>query len=331
MKLTYLAKIAACGALVAFAFSAAAQSGAKTVIKLGWATADSPTDSYAIAAHEFKKALEADKNGAFEVQLYPNRQIGDEKQLVEGLRLGTVDAGVITNGAFSPVEPAFQLNDLPFFYATESQVFEVLDGTIGQQLASKAEKKGIVILGYLASGYRHMLNNRHPVTSPADVVGVKYRVHNSVAMDMYTTLGASPVPMAWGETMTALQQGAVDGMDLPTILVDSLKLYEAVKFMSLTGHTYSVAEIAMSKRKFDQLQPAQQAAIRKAAKTAALAQRRINATNEEKALKVLKGKGLKVNAVTQHAAFRQKVLPMYEKLRTSIGSDFLTAALAGVK
>ena len=120
MKLTYLAKIAACGALVAFAFSAAAQSGAKTVIKLGWATADSPTDSYAIAAHEFKKALEADKNGAFEVQLYPNRQIGDEKQLVEGLRLGTVDAGVITNGAFSPVEPAFQLNDLPGHTARSS-------------------------------------------------------------------------------------------------------------------------------------------------------------------------------------------------------------------
>lgn len=331
MKLTHLAKIAICSAAAVLALSAAAQSGTKTVIKLGWATADSPTDSYAIAAHEFKKALEADSKGVFDVQLYPNRQIGDEKQLVEGLRLGTVEAGVITNGAFSPVEPAFQLNDLPFLYSTESQVFAVLDGNVGQQLAAKAEQKGIVILGFLASGYRHMLNNKHPVTSPADVAGVKYRVHNSVAMDMYTMLGASPVPMAWGETMTALQQGAVDGMDLPTILVDSLKVYEAVKFLSLTGHTYSVAEIAMSKRKFDQLPPTQKAAIQKAAKTAALAQRRINAANEEKALEVLKGKGLTVNALTQHAAFRQKVLPMYEKLRTSIGSDLLNAALAEVK
>ena len=87
----------------------------------------------------------------------------------------------------------------------------------------------------------------------------------------------------------------------------------------------------MSKRKFDQLPPTQKAAIQKAAKTAALAQRRINAANEEKALEVLKGKGLTVNALTQHAAFRQKVLPMYEKLRTSIGSDLLNAALAEVK
>lgn len=322
-------KLALCAALGLTALTGAAQT--KTVLKLGWATADSPQDSYAIAAHAFKKALEAQSKGAIEVQLYPNRQIGDEKQLVEGLRLGTVDSAVITNGAYSPVEPAFQLNDLPFLYSSEAQVFQVLDGEVGRKLAGRAESKGIVILGYLASGYRHMLNNKRPVTRPEDVVGVKYRVHNSVALDMYTALGASPVPMAWGETMTALQQGAVDGMDLPTVLVDTLKLYEAVKFMSLTAHTYSVAELAISKRKFDPLPAAQKDMVRRAAATAVAEQRRMNAANEDKALEILKGKGLKVNTVADHAAFRRKVQPMYDKLRPAIGADLLDAALAATK
>ena len=128
------ARLVATIGLALLAMGAAAQT--RTVLKLGWATADSPQDSYAIAAHAFKKALEADSKGAIEVQLYPNRQIGDEKQLVEGLRLGTVDTAIITNGAYSPVEPAFQLNDLPFLYANEAQVFQVLDGAVGRQLAA---------------------------------------------------------------------------------------------------------------------------------------------------------------------------------------------------
>jgi len=323
------ARLAATIGLALLAMGAAAQT--RTVLKLGWATADSPQDSYAIAAHAFKKALEADSKGAIEVQLYPNRQIGDEKQLVEGLRLGTVDTAIITNGAYSPVVPAFQLNDLPFLYANEAQVFQVLDGAVGRQLAAKAQQKGIVILGYLASGYRHMLNNKRPVGTPEDVVGVKYRVHNSVALDMYAALQASPVPMAWGETLTALQQGAVDCMDLPIILVDSLKLYEAVKFLSLTGHTYSVAELAISRRKFDQFSAAQQALITQAATRAALEQRKANAAIEERTLEALKAKGLKVNAVADHAAFRRKVQPIYDKLRPSIGSDLLDAALAAAR
>lgn len=329
MKLLALLAVAATTAIVAT--SVVAQSSPKVVIKVGWATADSPQDSYAIAAHAFKRMLESDAAAGMEVQLYPNRQIGDERQLVEGLMLGTVDAAVITNGAYSSVEPSFQLNDLPFLYASEAQVFKALDGDIGRKLTAKAERKGILILGYLASGYRHMLNNKRPVISPDDVAGVKYRVHNSVALDMYAALNASPIPMAWGETLTALQQGAVDGMDLPTILVDSLKVYEAVKYFSLTGHTYSVAELAVSKRKFDQLTAGQKAALVRAASAATLEQRRINAANEEKALTTLKSKGLKVNTVADHAAFRRKVLPIYEKLRASIGPDLLDAALNEVK
>lgn len=326
----FAARAALAVAALCAALPAAAQAP-KVVIKLGWATSDVAEDSHAIGARAFKKALEAEPGAGFDVQLYPNRQIGDEKQLVEGLRLGTVDAAVITNGVYSQVEPAFQLNDLPFLYTTEAQVFKVLDGDVGKKLTALIDRKGIVMLGYMAGGYRHMLNNKRPVFKPDDVVGVKYRVHNSVAVDMYTLLNAGPVPMAWGETLTALQQGAVDGMDLPIGVIDSLKVYEAVKFMSLTGHTYSMSALGMSKRKYDQLSAPQKAAVGRAAAVAAAEQRKINAANEEKLLAVLKGKGLAINPVADKAAFRARVLPVYEKLRPNIGSDLLDATLAAVK
>ncbi len=309
----------------------AARAADKIVIKLGWATSDAKQDSFAIAARAFKAALSEKAGARFSVELYPNRQIGDEKQLIEGLRLGTVTAAVISNGVYSQVVPSFQLNDLPFLYAKESQVFQVMDGDIGKKLSAKLEAKGIAMLAYLAGGYRHMLNNKRPVLTPADVVGVKYRVHNNVALNMYQKLDASPVPMAWGETTTALQQGAVDGLDLPIGVMDSLKIYEVVKYLSLTGHTYSGAALSMSKRFFDKLSDADKMAVRQAAQVAAGKQRAENAANEQKILDTLAKKGLKINEVADKAAFRTKVLALYEKLRGDIGSDILDATLASVK
>ena len=151
----------------------AAQAQNKIVIKLGWATSDGATDTFAIGARAFKAALEEEAKGQFDVQLYPNRQIGDEKQLVEGMRLGTVDAALITNPVFAQVEPAFMLNDLPFLYPTEQKAFQVLDGNVGKQLSAKIEKKGIVMLAYMSAGYRQMLNNKKPVSTPDDVRGIK--------------------------------------------------------------------------------------------------------------------------------------------------------------
>lgn len=323
-------QMALAGILVpAFALtpSSWAKASSKITIKLGWATADAPQDSFAIAAHAFKGALEREAPGAFDVQLYPNRQIGDEKQLVEGLRLGTVDAAVITNAAYAQIEAAFQLNDLPFLYESELKVFEALDGQVGRQLSDKIEKRGVKILAYLAGGYRHMLNNKRPVRSVADIAGVKYRVHNAVAIDMYALLGAGPVPMSWGETTTALQQGAVDGLDLPIGVMDSLKISDSVKYLSLTGHTYSGAALGLSKRRFDRLTEPHKEAVLRAAAAAAAEQRKANAANEALILETLRSKGLVINEVVDKAEFRSRVRPIYEKFRADIGSDLLTTAL----
>ncbi|MBI5069002.1 MAG: TRAP transporter substrate-binding protein [Deltaproteobacteria bacterium] len=304
----------------------------KTVIKLGWITSDGPQDPYAIGARAFKQALEKTAGGQIEVQLYPNRQLGDEKALVEGMRFGTLDAGIITNALVAPVEQAYQLNDLPFLFASEQQAQKVLDGPVGQKLARKLEAKGIVSLACMEGGFRHMINNVRPVTRPEDIKGVKYRVmQNPVYIDMFTALGGSAIPMAWGETFTAVQQGTIDGLEIPVAVIDANKYFEVTKYLSITNHTYSVIHLLMSKRTFDKLSPDLQKAVREAAATATAEQRKASGTNARELLANLQAKGMKVNPIADPAAFRATVKGIYEKYRATIGPELMDEALAAVK
>ncbi len=115
----------------------------------------------------------------------------------------------------------------------------------------------------MEGGFRHMINNVRPVTKPEDVKGVKYRVmQNPVYIDMFSSLGGSAVPMAWGETFTAVQQGTIDGLEIPIAVIDSSKYYEVTKYLSLTNHTYSMIALLMSKKSYDKLPADLQKAVR---------------------------------------------------------------------
>ena len=326
------------GAL-AFAFTAAialagtpAFAQQKTVIKLGWTTSDGAQDPYAVGARAFKERVEAASGGRIEVQLYPNRQLGDEKPMLEGMRLGTVDAGVITNAVIAQIEPAFQLNDLPFLYENEAQAQRVLDGPVGQKLAAKLEAKGIKLLGWMEGGFRNMINNVRPVDKPEDVKGVKYRVmQNPVFIGMFSSLGGNAVPMAWGETFTAVQQGAIDGLEIPLGIIDQNKLYEVTKYLSLTGHIYSMISLLIAKRSFDRLPADLKTAVTEAGAEATKVQRASNAAAQAVFRASLVKHGMQVNEVPDKAAFRKGVLPMYESFKGQIGADVIKDALAAVE
>ena len=259
---SHLATLAAVAALATATFSPLAHAQTKQVIKVGWTTSDGAQDPYAVGARAFKSAVERETRGEVEVQLFPNRQLGDERQMLEGMRFGTVDAGVITNAVIAQVEPAFSVNDLPFLFANEDQAHKVLDGAVGTELAKRLAAKGIVVLGFMEGGFRNMINNKRPVSAPADVTGVKYRVmQNPVFIDMFNSMGGSAVPMAWGETFTAVQQGTIDGLEIPLAVIDANKYYEVTKYLSLTNHTYSMIGLVMSKRALDKLTPEQRSAV----------------------------------------------------------------------
>ena len=332
MRIQHIALVAGLVAGLGLGFSGGASAQQKVTIKIGWTSADGPQDPYAIGARTFKQAVERQSGGRIEVQLFPNRQLGDEKPMLEGLRFGTLEAAVITNAVVAQIEPAFQINDLPFLYSSEAQAHKVLDGKVGQILAKKLESKGVVALGFMEGGFRHMINNVRPVNRPEDVKGVKYRVmQNPVYIDMFSSLGGSAVPMAWGETFTAVQQGTIDGLEIPIAVIDSNKFNEITKYLSLTNHTYSMIALLISKKTMDKMPADLQKIVREAGKTALGAQRIAAGANAKELVGALEKKGMKVNAVADISAFRNSVKPMYDKFKPSIGADLMNEVLAAVK
>jgi len=322
--------LAAVTALLAVPALARAQT--KTILRIGWTSGDGAQDPYALGAREFQKALGARVGERIEVQLYPNRAIGDERPLVDGMRLGTVDMGVITNAVIAQVEPAFQVNDMPFLFSSEEQGHRVLDGTVGAQLKQRLEAKGIVPLGYMEGGFRHMINNVRPIVQPADLRGIKFRVLQSpIYIEMYRSLGGNAVPMAWGETFTAVQQGAIDGLEVPLGIIEQNKYFEVTKYLSLTGHIYSMIGLLIAKRSLDKLPADLRAAVLEAGVEATRAQRAANAAAQAVFRDSLAKNGMQVNEVPDKAAFRRGVMPMYESFRGQIGTDIIKEALAAVQ
>lgn len=329
------AMLGAAGLIGASALAAPrlARAQQKTVLRLGTTSGDGAQDPYAVGMRAFKTGLER-RIGAdrVEVQLFPNRAIGDERPLVDGMRLGTVDMGVITNAVVAQIEPAFQVNDMPFLFAEEAQAHRVLDGAVGQQLRTRLEGRGILALGFMEGGFRHMINNVRPIAKPEDLRGIKFRVLQSpIYIEMYRSLGGTAVPMAWGETFTAVQQGAVDGLEVPLGVIDQNKLFEITKYLSLTGHIYSMIALLISKRSFDRMPADMKEAVREAGVEATAEQRAVNGRLQAQFRQSLAGHGMQVNEVADKAAWRRGVLPMYESFRGQIGADVIRDALAAVQ
>lgn len=315
-------------ALVAAALATPMLANAATTVRLGWTTADSAVDPYAIAARYFAEELEATAPGAFSVKFFPSNQLGNDTDMLQGMQFGTLDAGVITGTQLGTLNKSFQLLDLPFLFKNREQAHQILDGELGQELFQRLEKHGIVGLGFAEAGFRHTINNRHPVNAPADLNGIKLRVQPSdLFLASFQALGANPVPMAWSEAYTAVQQGTVDGLEIPLAVIYANKYSGAVKYLSLTNHTYNALPLLMSKQAFTRLPEEQQQAIRTAARKAIERQREEVAKNEQALIEQIKADGMQINEVTETQAFREAVRPVYEQYRTQIGAELVDQTL----
>jgi tripartite ATP-independent transporter DctP family solute receptor len=279
----------------------------------------------------FKQAVEAKSGKRIEIQLFFNRALGDEKPMLEGLRFGTVDMAIIPNAVVAQIDQTFQVTDLPFVFKDEAQAHRVLDGPVGRKLAENLVGKGVVVLGYMEGGFRSMANNVRPVNKPEDTHGIKMRVmQNKMYISMFDSLGSSPVPLAASEVFTSLQQGAVDGLEMPPLIIEQVKYNEALKYLSLTKHTYNAVGLLMSKRSFDKLPDDLKQIVRDSAAEATKAQRASVGKDAAEVLAVLAGKGMIINPVSDMAPFRKAMASVYEGYRPAIGSDLVDLILQEV-
>ncbi len=302
--------------------------GAQTKIKLAHVVNE--RDGFHIAAVKFKELVEAQTKGKILIELYPNATLGDERTLLEGMQMGTIDMGVITNGPVANFLPEMAVFEMPFLFSEGKQAYEVLDGPIGKELLKKLETVNLIGLAYAERGFRNLTNSKRPVRVPADLQGLKIRVmENPVYIDTFKTLGANTLPMAWTECLTALQQKTIDGQENPLNVIHSFKLNETQKYLSLTRHTYAPALFVMSKRVYGKLTPDQQKIFRESAQTASEYERKVDTENESAQLADLKAKGMEIIEPDVNA-FKQAVQPVYAKYEQRYG-DYLKRIRATLK
>lgn len=294
-------------------------------LKAGHAVAE--THPYHLGLVKFAELVSQKTNGQVKIDIYANGQLGNERDMIEGLQIGTIDLVVSSTGPVSNFVPEMGVVDLPFLFRDHEHAYKVLDGPIGQGLLAKFQSKNIVGLAFWENGFRHLTNSKRAVATPNDVKGLKIRtMENPVHQETFRVLGADPTPMAWSEVFTALQQGTIDGQENPIPIIYNQKIYEAQKYLSLTGHFYSPSLLLMSNAAFQKLTPDQQKIVKEAALEAAAYEREQIKQQENEQIDKLKAAGMQITE-PDRAAFQQATQSVYQKFEPQFGKEMIQQIL----
>ena len=288
-------------------------------------------DGFHIAAVKFQELVEERTQGAVSIDIYPNASLGDERTLLEGMQIGSIDMGLITNGPVANFVEEMAVFELPFLFPSPEAAYGVLDGPIGQELLDKLADVNLKGLAYAERGFRNLTNSQRPVNSPDDLDGLRIRVmENPVYTDTFRELGANAIPMAWTEALTAMQQGTIDGQENPVNVIHSFNLDETQAYMTLSRHTYAPAIFVMGMPVWNQLPEAAHEVLIDAAQEAAEHERRMNAEMEADQLAALRDAGMEINDTPDLEAFQAAVAPVYDKYGDQFG-DYLERIQAALE
>ena len=292
---------------------------AAQTLKLGHVAASDPKDNWQAGSMKFAELVKERSKGAVTVQVFPSSQLGNDRDMTEGMRLGSVDFGLIA-GVLSNFEPRMGVLEIPYIFRDTEHMRKVLNGPIGDELAAALLKSGIRVLGWWERGPR-MLTTNKAVKTPADLKGLKIRVPEiPVSVDAWRALGTNPTPMAFGEVYSGLQQKVIDGQENPMAIIATAKLNEVQKFVMRTNHIYGYVALAMSEKNFQKLSPEARKAVTDAAKEATAWENKLVWENEEILAKELTGKGMTFVDVNKDE-FVNAVKPVHATYASKLGKD----------
>ncbi|MBJ2350363.1 MULTISPECIES: TRAP transporter substrate-binding protein [Pseudomonas] len=276
-------------------------------------------------AQKFADLLGEKSGGKIKVRLFPGGTLGGDVQTVSALQGGTLDITVLNSGILAAQAPDYAMLDFPFLFNNVEEAHAVIDGPVGQKLAAQLDSKGLVGLGYWDLGFRNLTNSKHPVTKLEDLQGLKLRVIQSpIYLETFTALGANPVPMAFPEVYTGLEQHTIDGQENPYTVIEGNKFYEVQKYLSVTGHIFNPQSLIISQKTWNRLNDDEKAMIRAAAAEAQTYQREVTAASMDKAKATLAG-AMTVNEITpaEKDRFRERVQPVIDKFAKSLDGDLV--------
>ena len=296
-------------------------SESATTIRVGHVLA--PEHPYHLGLEKFGSLVSEKTNGDVKVEVFHSSQLGNERDLIEGLQLGTVEMCIVSTAPLSSFTTKFSVFDLPFIFSETLKTREILDGPIGQGILDTLDAQGIVGLCYFENGFRNITNRVRPITNPEDLRGLKIRTMESpIHMASFRVMGADPTPMALGELFTALQQGTVDGQENPLAIINTSKFYEVQKYLSITEHFYAPAPLLIGKSFYDRLDADVQKAVKDAAIEARGFERGLLDDMNTRLREELQKAGMEMNTVEKQP-FIDAVQPVYKEYEDVIGKELI--------
>jgi tripartite ATP-independent transporter DctP family solute receptor len=277
-----------------------------------------------------QELVDAELPGALKFNIVPDGALGGEKEEVEGVRLGSIQAGLSTLANMTTWVPEAALFDMPFMFRDQAHIDAVMAGPIGDEYKALFEAQGFKVFGFITYGARHVIS-KDPITGPEDVKGKNMRVLQSpLHIELWSSLGANPTPVPITEAYNALGSGVVDYMDMTMSGYRALKLYEVVPNFSRTSHIWALGVMYMGLPFWESLTPEQQAALESAAAEAIPYFNELAAAEQEAALADTLEQGATV--IEQDvSAWQAAMEPFWESYADNVGGIEKVRAVANTQ
>lgn len=288
---------------------------AQVELKLGHV--GEPGSLFQISADEFARRANAKLGSAAKVVVYGSSQLGGDKEMIQKLKLGTIDMALPSTVMTSEVD-LFGMFEMPYIVKDRAHMSRIEKDVFWPSIAPITEKKGLKVLAVWENGYRHITNNKKPIKVPADLQGIKLRVpEGKWRVKMFQDYGANPSPMKFSELFTALQTGVMDGQENPFTQIYSAKLHEVQKYLSLSGHVYTPAYLTVGSRRYNTLAPEVRKVLEDTARETQAYVYEAAIKAETELLAKLKQSGIQVNEVDKDA-FIAASKAIYEEFGQSV-------------
>lgn len=311
--------------------SAWAQSGGK---KVKVQIAHGASDGFSMHRALVQMKTELEKSGRFDVRIFPSSQMGNDTEMIETVSTGDMDIVLSPSSFFTRYSKSMSFIELPYVFPSRDVAINVLGGAWGKKALSELESKGLVGIGYMENGMRHLTNNKAEVVGPADLKGMKLRTMQVPAhVEFWNLTGASASGSPFAELYTNLSTGVFDGQENPLAQITSQKFNEVQKFMTLTGHVYSAYVVAANKDWWNGLNADNKKSLQTAFDNAYAYQLKLINQEETKQTEDMKAKGMKIKTLTpaQVNEWMKLAAPLNKKYASQVGQaqyDEFTKSIA---
>lgn len=287
-------------------------------VTIKFSLSQAATEPAVQAANAFKKEVEEKSGGSIIVEVYPDNQLGSERDVIEGLQLHTVEMVDPANAVLTNFIDELSIFELPMLFESKEHVYAVLDD-IGMSYADACEEKGFKLLGWFDMGSRNIMTVNKPIESMADLKGLKIRTQESTAnMAGFTAFGAAPTPMAYNELYTSLEAGVLDGAEAANTNYYLKAFYEVAPNWAVVGWLECVNPVLMDLQFYNNLTDEQRKVVDEAAASMITLERELYAQSEDEYLEILKEKGVNIT-YPDREPFKEASKQAYEEFASHVG------------